>query len=40
MQTRLDATELDADGLKAVLNEVNEFQQEIIDALKVVKAAA
>ena len=40
MQTRLDATELDADGLKAVLNEVNEFQQEIIDALEAAKLKA
>ncbi len=38
-QVRLKTYDLDADGLKAVLLNVNEFQQEIIDSLKAHKEA-
>lgn len=40
MQVRLDASELDYDGLAAVLAEVNEFQQDLIDACKAIKNPA
>lgn len=39
-QVRIDATELDSAGLSTVLLSVNEFQQELIDALNAQKVTA